>query len=581
MRHQSVTIKEALDNIATNDYVLPAIQREFVWKQAQICMLFDSVMQRYSFGMFLFWKIEPKNSANYRYYGFVREYHQRDNAHCPDLGQLPNRPIRAVLDGQQRLTAFNIGLRGAMAVKLPYKWWNNPGAFPRTVLALDLLFEAERDEDGKKYRFEFVDDTKAGHDNGSLWFKVPDILAMSSGPDMHDWLLDFDLTKKQQKRAYRTLDLLYRVVHDQSTIVYYEETNQDIEHVLNIFIRTNSGGTTLSYSDLLLSIATSQWTRKDARKEVHRLVDDLNRIGPGLGLSKDFVLKAGLMLSDIASVGFQVRNFTADNMKILEENWGKIRNALFETVQIITGFGFDAKSIRAVSALLPIAYYIYKLDSPSDFESSRRFDNDRNAIRGWLTRSILKASGIWGSGLDTFLTGLRKTIREADMHFPAARLRRLMDRRGKGLDFSEEEIDDLATMEFNDRRVFSLLALLTPFLDLKHNTFHIDHVFPKSRFTARRLRCAGVQDEQIDKFRDSFNRIANLQLLEGLANLSKRAKLPAEWMVEEFPEKASRENYCERYILGDIPDDIVGFLDFYNERRARLRDRIAELVNSV
>ena len=44
-----------------------------------------------------------------------------------------------MLDGQQRLTAFNIGLRGSMAIKLPYKWWNSSDAFPKRVLALDLL----------------------------------------------------------------------------------------------------------------------------------------------------------------------------------------------------------------------------------------------------------------------------------------------------------------------------------------------------------------------------------------------------------------------------------------------------------
>ena len=43
-------------------------------------------MQGYPFGEFLFWNIEPARSADYRYYGFVREYHQRDNPHCPDLG---------------------------------------------------------------------------------------------------------------------------------------------------------------------------------------------------------------------------------------------------------------------------------------------------------------------------------------------------------------------------------------------------------------------------------------------------------------------------------------------------------------
>ena len=184
-------------------------------------------------------------------------------------------------------------------------------------------------------------------------------------------------------------------------MAYYEERNQDIEHVLSIFIRRNSGGTTLSYSDLLLSIATSQWSTLDARKEVHHLVDELNRIGSSLEVSKDFVLKAGLMLTDIASVGFQVRNFTRANMEMLEQNWQKIRDALIETVQVVTGFGFGANSIRAASSLLPIAYYLYRIGSPSDFDSHGKFAKDREAIRGWLIRSILKASGIWGSGLDT------------------------------------------------------------------------------------------------------------------------------------------------------------------------------------
>ena len=111
------------------------------------------------------------------------------------------------------------------------------------------------------------------------------------------------------KRAYANLDRLHRVVHSHNLINYYEEENQDVERVLNIFIRLNSGGTVLSYSDLLLSIAVAQW-KQDARAAIHKLVDDLNRIGTGFALSQDFVLKAGLMLADIASVGFKVENFT-------------------------------------------------------------------------------------------------------------------------------------------------------------------------------------------------------------------------------------------------------------------------------
>lgn len=584
MYQQGGTIKDALDCIASHEYVLPAIQREFVWGPEQICALFDSLMQGYPFGDFLFWKISSENSAQYRYYDFVREYHQRDNPHCPDLGILSDKPLTAVLDGQQRLTAFNIGLRGSMAVKLPRLWWKSPDAFPRRVLALDLLADTQRDEEGNRYKFDFIVENRVGRQDNHLWFQVPDILTMESGPSMLNWLnrTDENLDSEQQNRCFSTLDRLYRVVRTEKTVAYYEEKNQDIEHVLNIFIRRNSGGTELSYSDLLLSIAVSQWDKLDARKEVHALVDDLNSIGPGLGLSKDFVLKAGLMLTDIASVGFQVRNFTHANMSILEENWSKIRAALVETVQLVTNFGFNGNSIRANSTMLPIAYYIYRIDAPTDFDSHSRHERDREAIRGWLIRSILKASGIWGSGLDTLLTALREIIRtKGSDGFPAVELRSAMAQRGKSLEFAPEEIQDLADIGIKDRRVFALLALLFPFINLRTHHFHLDHVFPKSRFTRHRLRAAGVGEEDIDSFIDCADRIANLQLLEGVINNEKRAKLPAVWLQEHYADDEKRRHYRDQYLLGEVPEDIDRFMAFYESRRERLQERIAHLVNSV
>ena len=399
---------------------------------------------------------------------------------------------------------------------------------------------------------------------------------------MVEWLIARGLEREDLVRAHRTLDQLYKVVHTKPTVAYYEELNQDIEHVLSIFIRRNSGGTTLSYSDLLLSIATSQWKTLDARKEVHRLVDDLNQIGPGLGLTKDFVLKAGLMLTDVASVGFQVRNFTQSNMEILERNWQKIRDALIETVQIVTGFGFNSSNIRAASALHPIAYYVYRIGAPTNFDTHSSYESDRSSIRGWLTRSILKASGIWGSGLDTLLTALREVIRDAgDLGFPAAELRRVMAQRGKSLEFSAEEIKDLADMGIGDRRTFGLLALLSPFIDLQRHQFHIDHIFPRSRFTRKRLHDAGIAADEVEMFMDYADRIANLQLLDGTSNIEKRATLPAEWIEAKYPDRDARRHYCDKYLLGRVPGDMADFPEFYLARRAQLRDRISGLVNSV
>ena len=583
MHQQGGTIKEALDSIASHGYVLPAIQREFVWRPEQVCNLFDSVMQGYPFGEFMFWRVEAQNSGQYRWYDFVREYHRRNNPHCPELGPIHDKPLTAVLDGQQRLTAFNIGLRGSMAIKLPYKWWNSSDAFPKRVLALDLLAPPDPDEEGSRYTFEFVNDDRIGLEGARLWFRVSDIMKMNSGPDMFDWLSDSDkgLDNESQRLAFRTLDRLYQAIRVEPVVAYYEERTQDIERVLNIFIRCNSGGTPLSYSNLLLSIAVSQWDTLDARSEVHGLVDDLNKVRNGLLFSADFVLKAGLMLTDIASVGFRVENFTHENMAILERNWLNIRQALLETVELVDSFGFDSRTIQATNSLLPIAYYLYKKGAPRDFETSDNYLNDRKIIRGWLTRSILKESGIWGSGLDTLLTALREVIRNAKgPDFPAAELRRVMAQRGKTLDFVDEEIEDLADMRLGDRRIFPLLTMLFPHFESRDGS-DIDHVFPKSRFTPNRLGAAGVPVELVETFRDRCDRLANLQLLDRSVNNEKRASSPADWLDVHCPDDLARQNYCERHLLGDVPKNIEDFTGYYSTRREKLRERTASLVNAV
>ena len=584
MHQQGGTIEEALKSVASHEYVLPAIQREFVWRPEQVCKLFDSVMQGYPFGEFMFWRVEAQNSGQYRWYDFVREYHQRDNRHCPELGPIHDKPLTAVLDGQQRLTAFNIGLRGSMAVKLPYKWWNSWDAFPKRALALDLLAPPDPDEEGNRYTFAFVNEDRIGLEDSRLWFRVSDIMSFSTenpAPDMLDWLSDQGLDNEQQRLAFRTLNRLHQAICVEQIVAHYEEKSQNIERVLSIFIRCNSGGTPLSYANLLLSIAVSQWDKLDARKEIHGLVDEMNKIRPGLLFDADFALKAGLMLTDIASVGFRVENFTHENMAVLENHWSDIRQALLETVELVDSFGFDSRTIRATNSLLPIAYYLYRKGAPQNFETSDRYLNDRKIIRGWLTRSILKESGIWGSGLDTLLTRLRGVIRSSSgSEFPAAALRTVMAVRGKTLDFVEEEIEDLADMKLGDRRIFPLLTMLFPHLESRDGS-DIDHLFPKSRFIPSLLDGAGVAHDQIDIFRDRCNRLANLQLLDRSVNNEKRASLPADWLDVHCPDELTRQNYCDRHLLGDVPREIKEFAAYYEIRRQKLRDRIAELVNVV
>ena len=306
---------------------------------------------------------------------------------------------------------------------------------------------------------------------------------------------------------------------------------------------------------------------------IHRLVDDLNHIGSGFNLSKDFVLKAGLMLADIASVGFKVENFIRANMRTLEAVWTDVRRACVLTVELISSFGFAEQTLRADSALLPIAYYLYKHNPPDNWLSHKDYKEDREKIRIWLIRSLLKSSGIWGSGLDTFLTALREVISKNSENFPLDKLERVMAARGKSLVFGPEEIEDLLEMEYGDRRMFPLLSLLDSFVDVRQ-LHHIDHFFPKSRLQKKRLEKLGCNEGYIADCLNARDRLGNLQLLEGPINEAKNDSLPIDWLNTAYPDLVTRQAMLDRYDLGKPPATELDFVEFYNARRERISERL-------
>lgn len=64
MSYQSQTIATAVTNRLNINYLLPAIQREFVWGPDQIVELFDSIMRGYPISSFLVWELKPENQRS-------------------------------------------------------------------------------------------------------------------------------------------------------------------------------------------------------------------------------------------------------------------------------------------------------------------------------------------------------------------------------------------------------------------------------------------------------------------------------------------------------------------------------------
>ncbi len=579
-----ITIEEAVDNIHKKKYLLPAIQREFVWEQDQITKLFDSLMRGYPIGSFLFWKVEKDKSKHFQFYEFIRNYHERNSKHNPKADISGEEDITAVLDGQQRLTALYLSLKGTVAHKLPRKRWNNPDAYPQKVLALDLLAPPEEPTD-MEYDFTFVEEEICKeHDiqeRGAFWFRVGDVLNFEEASDVNDYLIENGLNiledKEKAKFANRTLFKLYELVHKTEVINYFLEKDESLDKVLNIFIRVNSGGTELDYSDLLLSIATAQWEKKDAREEIHGLVDSINQIGGGFNFDKDFILKCCLVLCDFTEIAFKVDNFNSKNMSTIEAHWDSISESIQSTVMLLSSFGFNRDTLTSNNAVIPIAYYLKKIGNPKNYEISAKHANDRARILKWLTISLLKRT--FGGQPDNVLRPVRQKISENNNGFPFDEIVEKLKGTTKSITFTEEEIESMLDYKWGQKYTFSVLALLHPTLDFR-NRFHIDHIFPKNIFTVKRLRERGVPEDKVWDYISRRDLLPNLQLLEGLPNQEKSGKDFSDWIVQKYPDPNEKKDYMRKHYIPDIDLKHENFLRFFEFREDLLLEQLQKILMS-
>jgi hypothetical protein len=379
---------------------------------------------------------------------------------------------------------------------------------------------------------------------------------------------------------------LWQAVHHNASLHFYEEDDQDIERVLDIFVRVNSGGTVLSYSDLLLSIATAQW-KGDARAAVHDLVESLNKTGQGFDFSQDTVLKSGLVLADVGDIAFKVKNFTKANMAVLELNWEALSTSLQVAVGILSDFGLSAATLAADSVLIPVAYYVHLRGLTQSYRFSTKDKADRAALRSWVLRSLI-VRGVWGSGLDTLLRDLRETINKSGAdRFPLEAIERTMALRGKSLEVTDALVEDILDLGYGGPRTWAVLATLFDHVDTKMQ-YHVDHVFPQAALDAKLLKKAKAadggrtfSDAEIGEITARRDLLPNLELLPGPVNIGKSNTAPDTWVAKEHPDGDELRSFLRLNALPtDLPHSAEDFLAFFEARRATLAERIKDKLKT-
>ncbi len=565
MSYLNTTIRDLITEKIGRNTFLPAIQREYVWTPSQVDKLFDSLMCGYPISSFLFWRIREEKKKDWISYDFIRDFDE-ENPHN-NVANLDgvNQDIFLVLDGQQRITSLNIGLRGSY--RFFYRKWK------KARLYLNLLWNNTNDNPEElTYQFLFKEDDKPlpRTDYAQFWYRVGDILNFEDAEDAKDAIEErlVGYSDEEKKTAKRLIGKLHSVINVSRIINYYEEKSDDYDKVLEIFIRTNTGGQKLEYSDILLSTATAKWRNLNARDEINSFTDEINKIGAGYNFGKDFVMKGAMYLTGDLPIQYKLSSFTQTNLEQIEDQWENTREAIRNAISLISKYGFNDKNLVTKLALLPIAQYI-RNKANNNYINSTSIDDvkDQNNIQKWLIFIILK--NVLGGATDNKLAQMRKIVDKKGEQFPFEELNREMRIESS---FNEMELDNLVKTAYGTKYSYLILSLLYPGRDWKDKAFHEDHIFPQTEFSRKKLKSRGYDEEKIIQYLENYNSICNLELLDEIENKAKNAKPFEEWI------KDRDKNFKERHhIPTDCDYSFDNFIDFITKRRVLLKEKLREI----
>lgn len=567
MEYKDWTITECIKKV-NDSLFLPDIQRPYVWEEDDIYLLYDSICRDYPINTVLFWYLEKKTLEDNRYIKRIKFITQRDEENTLETGPLSRDNYYLAIDGQQRITSFFLTLKGTY--KIRQKKNSNPVA---ADLYFNFLSGVEEDEKEMLYEFQFfpqthpdvwvetIEDKK--HTNSSYtknWIRIKYIASLDQLHEIQTKVrkkvnneISFDITDDQNGRIFK----LWSKINYDKLITFYEERTQDYDKVLDIFIRTNSGGQKLSYSDLLFSYIKLHWNT--ARDEFNELLKELNE-GGKYKFSHDFILKAILFFNanEQSSLKYRTQNFKPEIIASTTKEWeGRIVKTLKLIKDLINSRFLltNDKLITSYNSLIPIAYFIYIYKIKGIGEDQNEITPElQSFIREWLITSML--TGVFGGQSDGILFKAKESIDKSSRpnYFPKAELFNKFNEAKPALKL-EVTKDLISKYAYNAKESHLILSLLynhsinfAPLIS--DNLPQQDHIISQSE-----LKKAKIPKEKI-------NSIFNLRYVTATDNKIKSDETFIAWS-ERLGEKVLQTHF--------IPSgkwDGSNFDEFLEKRKA-------------
>jgi hypothetical protein len=561
----SLKIVDCIEKIESEELVLPVVQRDFVWKSEKIELLFDTLLKGDSFGGIMTIKDLKGKEPIFAYRTFIKDYIGQNNT-SKQLQKL-RKNISYIVDGQQRLSAFYIGIQGTYHNKQLY---------------IDLFSEIEY----KNFNFKFaqnenlkelkkeLDNFDGTKKNTTFWYAFKDLyknIEECGGDyytvfeDIIDEHSEIKFSNEEEDRIKRNIENITNQIFNFPNIgiceVRLDKKSNEVENrirVVELFRRLNQGGTKLDGFELMASkLKGFNPNNETFLQEIEKFND--------IGFGKDEVIKLIFILQDDHKR--TIANISKDDSDFIKRNKSRIESALEGTrffLEQASLYEFFKDEKPSIIPLYFIAYFLFHQDKSEEdiktyFKNSEINNKNYLLIYRWIFLSILnKIFRRRGAGWTAYSTGIRKILdvlkNYKNKDFPIDKLFEMYN--NHPLDFDEEiKKKWLDTYDFD----FFMYIVYGKAKSFRKND--IDHIHPKSILYTKNFDNSKI------------NSIKNFQLLDFSTNRSKNDKELEDWINNHVTNK---KDYLEIHF---IPEDTKlwksdNFEDFLEERAKLLVDKL-------
>jgi hypothetical protein len=553
-----------LHYIDIGDIGLPDIQRPFVWSNAKVRDLFDSMYRGFPVGYLLFWENAQSNGTK-----------------PIGVGTKPHAvPARLIVDGQQRLTSLFAVLRGRSVLDEDYK-----------ERQIEIAF---RPSDGS---FEVAD---AAIRRDAEW--IPNISELwTSGKSSYQLVKGFlnslgskrPLSEEAEELIGHNLDRLFDLQKYPFTALEIAPT-VDEEQVADIFVRINSEGVKLNQADFILTLLSVFWDEgryalerfcRASRQPVgkgpspfNHLIqpdpDQLLRVAVAVGFGRGRLKSVYQVLrgKDLETGEFSVER-REEQFSVLKEAQAHVLDltSWHQFLSALIGAGFRSSEMITSQNALLYAYAFYLIGRIQFRVPEHRL---QKLIGRWFFASSL--TGRYTSSPETVMDGDLNRIDDArDAEGFIRTLEDIMSGEltndfwtislPAALDSSSARNPELSAYTAAQNRLSAPVLfshkkvsdLLDPSLKAKKKAIERHHLFPRAW-----LERLGVEDLRV------INQIANYALLEWPENIEISDAPPAEY-VPMIRDRFSIDEWKRMRELHALPNGWEGmdYFEFLQQRR--------------